>query len=117
LTNCRISSGLGRRRRPFEKDLQKGLASSGKSPAYVHRRKYQPATPQGPRVFSFRDAAAISMRSVFEKEFDTTGKSPAYIHRRKNLASLELSPRRETGRGLFHLKFPIGRRRAFTAPV
>jgi hypothetical protein len=34
------------------------------------------------------------------KGFDTSGKSPAYIHHRSNL-----SPRRETGRGLFASSF------------
>jgi hypothetical protein len=33
--------------------------------------------------------------------FDTSGKSPAYLHHRKSFES----PRRETGRGLFHWGF------------
>jgi hypothetical protein len=58
---------------------------------------------KGPRVFSCALPRHLDVIG-FEKEIDTTGKSPAYSHRRKNFASQELSPRRETGRGFFHLK-------------
>jgi len=62
LTNCRISGGFGAVLKAVrkglvktlcKKDLKKELAPSGKSPAYTHRRKHQPAAPKGPRVFSF----------------------------------------------------------------
>jgi hypothetical protein len=81
---------------------KKGLAPSGKSPAYAHRRKHQPAAQKVRGLFRFAVTQPSRCDPVFEKEIDTTGKSPAYIHRRKNLAERQLSPRREIGRGLFH---------------
>jgi hypothetical protein len=73
--------------------------------------------PENPRRRS-RGLSRSTDREIggdFQKEFDTSGKSPAYLHHRKNYKR----PRRETGRGLFHLHSMnrvsrIGRRPHFT---
>jgi hypothetical protein len=107
-------------------EVLKKVASSGKSSAYVEGRSNQPAAHDGTvpapglRAFLTAEQAAIAAaKRSFHKRFDSSGKSVAYSHRHNHRARAG-----ETAAGFLipefqHpiFEFPIGRRRAFTAPV
>lgn len=80
--------------------FEKKLASTGKSLAYIHRRRNQPAARNGRGLFhgmAFRSAATpIRFLKNFQKGLALSGKSPAYRHRRNNQ-----SPRGAIRGGLF----------------
>jgi hypothetical protein len=110
--------GSGKYPVPCPQATKKELATSGKSSAYAHRRKNQPAAQRQPRAFLINqpfDRPAFSIRRLRAQLRDETGALKKYLTRRANHLPMSIVARilhrnnrarpGETGCGFFHLEF------------